>query len=270
MSSDPRDRRLKLVGSIRLGRSGVTHLRMFPQHLHTMVPAIVRRAQSTLVVAHVSYLAMGKSTPGAHAERRLQRLARVNHVHCAAGPSQAIIAIDRGDIYALLDGISHWSFRCWDASRVPHPSEFSAQEAITASYEASVDAPALDLLDGAQLFVSSHDDDDFILEARDASLVQDAFSRGVGALVGELASAVQGRGRKVVAPLPAAAVEHIWSSCPAFELQVALAPGKTSRVQVEFGLHRPSPIWWSSSEEFEPVGELDYDIQHDAWSYPHH
>jgi hypothetical protein len=193
-------------------------------------------------------------------------LARRNRIPFHTHPKHEVLAIAREDLRALVAGTYFWNIICWDAARAPLPSKLAEQAALVA--RGGLWRPrtaALQLLDGAQLYLWSHDDAYFQFEARQPGAVRQVY---VDALANAVAKAAEGTsGQSVrIEPAPDALIDHLWQTVPSFELRITPRSGKPGRVRVRFG-ERQSP---AAAADFQPTGSVEYDLPTGRWVHRYH
>jgi len=258
----------RLAGTLVRYRSGVSRLELFPQSYDGILDILLRHARPILVFTNVRYVRLrGKG----YADESLADLARSQGAGCHDYGSRAdpeIIALNRQDLRGLFDGVYQWNLDCWDALRTPLPSTLRKQrEVMDHITNWWWDTAALHMLDGAHLFVASHDNDTLTVEARTPPFVHAAFARALQGLVSMPASPGRVRLPQNVADVPAALIEELWATVPEFDLRVVQPSGPSSRVRVALDLGDPGNH--GRSKDFQPRGYLDYEMGRGAWTLRH-
>ena len=252
-----------LSGAFTRFRSGVCRLDLRPHSLGGILDPVVRHAQPVVVISNFSYL-VWEWMHGA--EQSIERLAHAQGIPCDAHPKRDIIAIAREDLKLLLKGINHWNFNCWDAPGVPLPSVLERQDTVMATIACWYPhTPALHDLDGARLFVYSHDNVYLTVEARGPALVREVFARAIEGLVASHVERATGRTDPRVEPLPDEVIDYFWTSLPAFEIRIAEVSGKPGRVQLDFDERGAGVRGLRGRSDFQPHGHLDYDLRTGDW-----
>ncbi len=160
-----------LTGYVVRFRSGVCRLYLFPQDVAGMLDAVLSHMQPVVIVWGVDYAVWDPRKSRRAAGRSLERLARAAGIEYFSHPARDdVIALARDDVPALLDGIFHWNFHCWDAPRRPHPSALTRQVTLVENtFRGRRNSAMLHRLEGPHVYIDSHDDDSLIFEARDAA-----------------------------------------------------------------------------------------------------
>ena len=241
-------------------RSGVCRVSLVSQSVDNITNLIAQHAGPVVVVFDVAHYDLDANG------RTVKDLAQL--AHTLAIPWRdfdgGILAIESAGFPAFVDGISQYNFRCFDARRWPPAPVVARQvEAARNTARRQDGPPVLHLLDGARLFVSSHDNVFLTVEARDPALVRAVFARTLEDQVAAALAAARGRpGPDIpVAPVPDEIIDYFWSTLPTFTIHIGEGPTKPGRVRVAFAdsnqAHRPPT--------FEPVGHIDYDLRTSRW-----
>jgi hypothetical protein len=256
-----------LTGAVTRFRSGVHRLQLFALSVVEILDVVLPYAQPTVLVFGVSYFVRDMRPRG---EQSLADLADVLRIPCDASPDRDIIAIAREDLETILSGIFHWNFHCWDAPRVPLRSVMNRQAAVMENQSRWLhDTPALHLLDGARLFIYSHDDEYLTVESRQQSFVKEVFSRALQKMAARAMDRAAGTVSAKAAEVPTEVIDHLWATVPAFEFRAALPAPTDRRVSVAFGAHDIGqwPLW---QRDFQPRGHLLYDRPSGVWMIRYH
>jgi len=124
---------------------------------------------------------------------------------------------------------------------------------------------ALQLLDGAQLYLWSHDDAYFQFEARRPQVVRRVLADALASAVAKVAEESSGQSISIE-PAPDTLVDHLRQTVPSFELRITSRSGKRGRVRIRFG-ERRSP---AETADFQAVGSVEYDLPTGRWVHRYH
>jgi hypothetical protein len=240
---------------------------VFGLSLDAIFDLLGHHAQPTFVISRMNYFAWDRNR---RAERSLADLARVNRIDFNAYRDVDAVAIWRDDLPAFLNGVYHWNVDLWDARNTPAPDLVNRQVAIMGSEARwKHDTAALHRLDGARLFVHCHDNDTLWVESHGTELPRNVFTRWLQAFIAGLTKQSTGQNLAKIAELPDTAIDQIWSSLPEFELRTNDNAANSRRIVLAFG----APGRWfpgvGDRPDFEPRGQLIYDIPIGAWTLRH-
>jgi hypothetical protein len=129
--------------------------------------------------------------------------------------------------------------------------------------------PALHFLDGARLYVGSHDGEILTVESRQRPFLQEVFSRALQAATARAIDRATGTVRTQVAEVPADVIDYLWATVPVFEFRAARPAPNDPRVSVAFG-PREMGYWAIGQQDFQPRGHLLYDRPSGAWIIRYH
>jgi hypothetical protein len=185
----------RLAGALTTFRSGVYRLDLFPYGSIHGLEFLEQHGQPFVVVTAFSYFVWDQPTRAHH----IADLARRNRISFQTHPKHEILALAREDLRALVAGTYFWNIICWDAARAPLPSKLAEQAALVArdGLWRRPSTAALQLLDGAQLYLWSHDGAYFQFEARRPQVVGQVFADALANIVAKVAESTPGRSVKI-------------------------------------------------------------------------
>lgn len=265
-----------MISALRRFRSDVWQLHLFPVSVEAILETLVQYAQPLVVICGLHYLAYHQPG-GQRAERSVVHLAQHVRITYRRHPARDdLLVIQREDLAALLDPIYHWNFHCWDTARVPLPSVLAKQaEIIKRAGRRRQDTAMLHLLDGARVFMDSHDDAYLTVEGRDPSFVRTVFANALRSYAAQTIAGALHRldPPEPVADMPDQVIDYFWTPAHGWEfrpVQIRGSGPRVERVRLGFAPTGPGLEGWIGTREFVPTGHLDYNVRHRGWRLRYH